>query len=236
MTHAIWATVVWATLSVQAPTVEVQSERVRLVHLIPRMPEPWASVDLGAAPEPLQQRVVTSHDIATKIALARLEAAPLPLPGRTQVQRTGTNITEPELRTMLQEALMAQMPTAYALRSLSVNGGIVVGAGAVEVVLGPLQPHEGKQTIMATVQSEDGIARTVPMLVDLHRTVKASGPVIARGQDIVIVLIQGSVRVQSSGTAQGPGAIGDMIAVMPTSGIRMLRGRVLDARTVEVQG
>ncbi len=236
MVHAIWATVIWATLSVQAPTVEVQSERVHLVHLVPHMPEPWASVDLGAAPEPLQHHVVTSNDIAKKIALARLATAPMPLPGRTNVQRAGTNIPEPELRTMLQEALIAQLPAIYALRSLSVNGGIIVGTGEVRVNLGPLQPHEGKQTIMAIVHSADGIARSVPMLVDLHRTVKALGPVIARGQDIIIVLIQGSVRVQSSGTAQGPGAIGDTIAVMPTSGTRMLHGRVLDARTVEVQG
>ena len=236
MVHAIWATVVWATLSVHAPTVEVNSERVRLAHLVPRMPEPWASVDLGAAPEPLQHRIVTSNDIARKISLARLEAAPLPLPGRTEVLRAGTNFTEPELRTMLQEALIAQLPAPHALRSLSVSGGIVVGAGEVQVDLNMLQLHEGKQTIMATVQSADGIARSVPMLVDIHRTIKASGPVITRGQDIVIVLTQGSVRVQSSGIAQGPGAIGEIIAVMPTSGTRVLHGRVVDARTVEVQG
>jgi flagella basal body P-ring formation protein FlgA len=57
---------------------------------------------------------------------------------------------------------------------------------------------------------------------------------MARGAEVRIVVRSENVTVQATAIAQEAAGLGELVQVLPSGGSRVIRGRVLDARTVEV--
>lgn len=214
--------------------LEVSAARVTLGDLVPEMPAPWREVDLGPAPAPLQRRDIGAAEVAERVRRARLGEAPLAVPARARLRRTGTSISAPELQDLVRPGVLARLPAQAKLRSLSVANGVVVGGGHVEVEVAAPAPREGRQSVMARLRSADGVVAVVPALLDVELPRTRVEVRIERGQDVRVVVTAGSVVVRAMGVAQAAAALGESITVLPETGGRVLRGRVVDAQTVEV--
>ena len=216
--------------------VQLQSERITLGAVVQRMPEPWASVDLGAAPAPLQSRWVLAQQVHAAVLAAHLGRAPVPVPRRTRVVRSGQVLSAPALRPLILQQVQDALPPNAAVRSLVIHSGAVLPEGPVNLhVVWSTPAHAGKQMVMAHLETPSDDIRMVPVTLDLHVPQVRSNTIITRGASVHAVLTLGNVQVQQAAVAQGTGALGDMITLLPEGGSRMLRGRVLDEHTVEVQ-
>jgi hypothetical protein len=222
------------------PTVHVGGERLVLGSVVPSMPEPWASIDLGAAPRPLQRRLLTRRQIDARVRLAQLGSSPVALPSRIEVMRDGQVLTEPQLQRLVRTQVVRGLSMGSILRQLSLEGGLVLPRGKVSCQLPNLAAlRAGRQTVLATIRSHvEGATPAqvqIPVLLDLEVLQQAPGLAqIERGQPVTILVQSGSVSVQSTGVAQLSGQVGDAIGVLPSGGTRVLHGRILDAQTVEV--
>lgn len=216
--------------------VQLQGDRITLGALVARMPEPWASLDLGAAPAPLQSRWVLAQQVHAAIAAARLTRPPLAVPKRVRVSRDGQVFSAPALRPLILEQVQQALPPQASVRSLVIHAGAVMPAGPVSLRLAWSTPaHAGRQMVMAHLETDTEAGSMVPVTLDLNMPVKRDAHVVARGAPVRAVLTVGNVSVQQSAVAQSAGALGETITLLPDGGSRMLHGRVLDARTVEVQ-
>jgi hypothetical protein len=220
-------------------TVHVAGERLLLGELIEALPEPWAGIDVGPSPLPLQSRIFARSQLEARIRQAQLGPAPVPLPQRLQVTRLGQRLAEPQLRTLMQGGLMQALPADVTLRSLTLSGGLVLPEGSVRCEFPDLQRvHTGRQTVLATLstQGDSGeiTAVRVPLLLDLEVPPRAVHLVVQRGQTVTLLLRSGAVTVQTAGVVQAAGAVGDHVSVLPSNGVRVLDATVRDARTVEV--
>lgn len=59
-------------------------------------------------------------------------------------------------------------------------------------------------------------------------------PVVARNQEVVVVVRNGNVTVQTKGVTQRAAALGERVAVLPHGSTHTVQGTVRDPRTVEV--
>jgi flagella basal body P-ring formation protein FlgA len=57
---------------------------------------------------------------------------------------------------------------------------------------------------------------------------------VRQGAEVQVVVRSGNVTVQALGVVQEAGALGEAVRVLPQGSARVVRGRVLDARTIEV--
>lgn len=232
----------WVPASAQARSVEVTGPRLRMGDLLVDVPEPWASLDMGPSPEPMQEARLTQDDIESRAQRARL---PLPpgtfVPRVLRVVRCGQVIAEPRLQGLVRQSLISHLPAGARIRSLRLSGGVALAAGAVQ--LRPLLPEElepGEQTVQVRVWAQsDKPARSAVLVeayVDLELQARRKGvPVLGRGSEVTVQVRTKGVLVQASGLAQEAGSIGDFIKVLPHQGSRMVQACILDARTVEVR-
>jgi hypothetical protein len=245
MLHAGFLGLLLLPLGAAAPggapqaAVHVAGERLLLGELIEALPHPWAGIDLGPSPLPLQSRILVRSQLEARIRQAQLGPAPVPLPQRLQVFRLGQRLTEPQLRTLLQGGLLQALPVDVTLRSLTLSGGLVLPEGSVQCEFPDLQRvRSGRQSVLATLttQGETGDVTSVrvPLLLDLEVPPRAVHPVVQRGQTVTLLLHSGAVTVQTAAVVQAAAAVGEQVSVLPSNGVRVLDGTVRDARTVEV--
>lgn len=229
-------------LHAYARSIEVTGPRVHMGDLIADVPEPWASLDMGASPEPMQEARYTKDDIE-----ARIRQAHMPLPQDTvvprvlRIVRSGQVITEPHLTSLVRQSLITHLPPGSRIRSLRLSGGAALPSGPVSVkpdVPESIESGEHAMRVTVTARSDrrGASAVVVEAYVDLDiQTQRRGVPVLARGSEVTVQVRTQGVLVQASGLAQEAGSIGDFIKVLPNQGSRMVQARIIDARTVEVR-
>ena len=233
MQPTIWALL--ATLLSARAAVPVQGTRLYLGDLAPNLEQPWAAVDLGPTPQPLQQRRLRAAEIAQAVARANLPPVRARLAASYQLVREGQHVSQVQLRSWIEASLRPRLPPGAILRSLVVTAGLDAGPGTVDVSLHwPARPISGRQSLRVQLSTADGWNHTLPVLVDVQLPAQAFQGAIERGQRITIVLESAGVRLESTGVAQQRGAVGDTIRVLPNVGNRVLQARVRDRSTVEV--
>jgi hypothetical protein len=242
----------------RADTVEVQGARVHMGDLLPDAPEPWASLDMGAAPDLSQELRVTREAIVARLAQARMALPPgVTVPRVLRVIRRGQVVTEPRLTQMVRQELIHALPPGSRIVALRLSGGVALPPGRVKVhVAVPDALTAGAQALQVAVRAEAAYAPgeylnagavdygethnadAVTVTAYLELATPARGrrvPVLGRGAEVVVQIRSAGVLVQSSGLAQEAGSIGDIVGVLPTHGSRVLHARVVDATTVEVR-
>lgn len=242
-----------APVRAQARSIEVSGSRVRMGDLVAGVPEPWASLDMGPAPDPMQDARYTEDDI-----LARLDRAHMRLPDGYEVPRvlrvvrSGQTLTEPHLAQLVRQSLISHLPPGTRIRDVRLSGGVALPSGRVHIE--PELPEtlaSGEQMLRLKVSTEPvrrGVyaaetrahQRTAAVLIEAFvdldmQTRRSSVPVLSRGSEVTVQVRTHGVLVQASGLAQEAGSIGDFIKVLPNQGSRMVQARILDARTVEVR-
>lgn len=230
--------------------VDVRAPRLHLVDVVPHIQEPWASVDLGASPAPLQEDRLTQQDILAHVKKARLSLPKgIELPRSVRVFRPGQKISATQLAQHIRHAMIEKLEPGASIQDIRVSSGAILPKGQIRVQL-PEFPgsNAGQVEFQAQIRvvefqsnkhREAQYSNPVQVLVHADIATKfaqrnAGVPVLARGAEVTVRIKSGHILLQASGLAQEPGSIGDMITVLPNQGTRALKARIVDARTVEV--
>lgn len=230
--------------------VDVRAPRLHLVDVVPRIPEPWASVDLGASPAPLQDARLTQDDILAQLKKAHLKLPNgIELPRAVRVYRPGQKLSAAQLAQHIRHALIEALEPGVDIQNLRISSGAILPQGQIIVQLPELPDSKYKtmdlqaqvRVMEFQVHPERESLYSKPVHVSVHAEIatqiaqKTPGvPVLARGAEVTVRIQSGHVLLQANGLAQEPGSIGDLISVLPTQGTRAVKARVVDARTVEV--
>ena len=215
--------------------VTVDTDRLALGDIVRNAPRSIAGLDMGPAPKPGKDRVITGKQVRTRLKKAMVKTKGLRIPGKTRVRRASQNVNELTLRRHIESALQAQMPDGMSYDELVLRGGMLLPRGRLRVeVEMPRKVRRGLYNLKAHVYAGQSKPQTTMVRVQFHNDVTASQEVIERGDAIWLKVKTGKVVVSTRGVAQQDGRMGQRIAVMPRQGRKMLYGTVTNAGVVEM--
>ena len=125
-----------------------------------------------------------------------------------------------------------ETPVLVATRSLS--RGEVLAEGDVAAVYRSLRslPRDTVRRPDAAVGKR--VVRPIPAGDLVRAALLAEVPVVSRGARVMLVAEQGGLRITTPGIAKEDGGAGEMVRVVNSTSGRVVNGRVVDAKTVEV--
>ena len=141
------------------------------------------------------------------------------------------------LTVLARQKILGALPVGYRLRNVTVQNICVPKSE------GRLQTHvalpdalaPGRNDVSVTFIGASKQRFSAQVQMDLEATVGAKAAVVmARGAEVKIIVRSENVTVQAAAIAQESAGLGESVQVLPSGGSRVIRGRVLDARTVEV--
>ena len=143
----------------------------------------------------------------------------------------------PALAASLREAVAMALPVGYQLRDVGVGQACAPrGPGLLRVqVQLPDTLQRGQNRVTTYVGAGDGPMVLVPADVALVPTAAAKAvAVVLRGSEVRVLVRSQNVTVQALAIAQESAGMGEPVQVLPIGAQRVVRGRVVDAQTVEV--
>lgn len=137
--------------------------------------------------------------------------------------------------------VVEQLPQGWRLGGLRLLGPVPRaalggGGGAVRVQVAmpaTLSPGQNRADVILW-RGEAPVGHTAAELT-LWPALAARAPaVVGRGQEVVVVVRNGNVTVQTKGVTQQSASLGERIGVLPNGSTHTVQGYVRDAKTVEV--
>ena len=215
--------------------VSVDSDRLTLGDIVRNSPRDIAGLDMGPAPKPGQDRVISGKQVRSRLKKAMVRTKGLRIPGKIRVRRASQNVNELTLRKHVEQALQAQLPNGMSYDELVLRGGMILPRGRVKVELEmPRKVRRGLYNLKAHVHAGQSKPQTTMIRVQLRADASSSRQVIERGDAIWLKVKTGKVVVSTRGVAQQDGRMGQRIAVIPRQGRKMVYGKVTNAGVVEM--
>lgn len=215
--------------------VKLDSARIALGDLVPKAPTAIAALDLGIAPRPGKSKVIKASHIRKRLKQALISSKGLRIPHRTRVIRRSQTLTELELTKVMESQLPGLLPQGVRIQNLKVRGGLVLARGPVQVHWNKTRLRNGRQTLNATVQAGQSSPAQVIVAVELSQPKESKIILVKRGEPVMVRIRVGGVTIRAKATAQQDGRAGQVVAVLPVDGRKMIRGRVVDGGLVEVE-
>jgi hypothetical protein len=138
---------------------------------------------------------------------------------------------------LARQSILSALPVGYRLRDVVLSDICVprsLGRVRARAVL-PESVHGGRNDGAIYFGAPNKPQMVGRVFFDLEPTMAARATsIIARGAEVKIIVHSPNVTVQASAVAQEAAGLGESIQVLPSGGTRVIRGRVIDARTVEV--
>lgn len=141
------------------------------------------------------------------------------------------------LQLLTRQSVLSSLPVGFRLAGVTLSPVCVPAseAGLRCEAQPPQDLHGGRNAYNVQCVGKAGRRFALAATVELQATVAAKAAVVmARGAEVKIVVRSGNVTVQAVATAQESAGLNETIQVLPSGGTKVVRGRVLDARTVEV--
>jgi hypothetical protein len=227
---ALSALVALSASQVRADDIAVESERVTLAMILPALEgTDLGSLDLAASPLPGESQVIRASDVKAKIKESGRDARGLAIPKSTRVVRHAQRIETSALDGLVRQALAPRVAPC-AIDQLSALPALTVAAGEFELEAEPLPRKASGRTNVALSLRQGDRTQRISMQAVLH----CPEPVIMPGANVKIVARVGHVSVTAPGVAAQPGRIGDEIRVTNQITKKSMKGRVIDAQSVEV--
>tara|TARA_B100000959_G_scaffold273584_1_gene324297 strand:- start:208 stop:840 length:633 start_codon:yes stop_codon:yes gene_type:complete len=196
-----------------------------------------ARLYFGPAPKPGQSRVVSRQEVKNRLERARVSAKVMRMPSRLRVKRLSQSLSEVKFSRLVRQSVQAGISAGVTIRDIRVPGGLLLGQGEVRVKLNKrIKYRDGWQTVMAQVHVDGTKVSAIPVSVRLEQPKRgdAGSIVIERGAQVTVVVRKGGVAIKTRALAQEAGTLGGVIAVLPQSGRKLIRAKVLNAHTVEM--
>jgi hypothetical protein len=224
-----------AEVAVAAPRrVEVDGDRVLLADVVPRIGADLGGLDLGPAPAPGQSRRLQRQELVDRLRQAMVSSNGLRLRSVILV-RPAQRLSEQELQQMVREATHQHLAGAGRVGAVRVRGGMLLPRGEVRATVAPVSAwRHGFQPVRVELSAGSSAPRRLVASVEVSLPRASHEPLIERGAEVVVVARLPGVLVRTTGIAQSGGPRGARIAVLPSNSRRVVRARVVDAGTVEV--
>jgi hypothetical protein len=217
-------------LLISAAVPAQAQDDVTLAEIMPEL----SGTELGNVPvahAPPLGATLTLHKSDVLRALARAGVSPdgLTIPSSSRISRKQIRLAASALRDAA-EAALGEVAGACAIVEARLPDEISVGDGprSVHAEIGPTL-RTGKMSATIIVESA-GHATRVPTTV----TLQCPEPEITAGKQVTLLAIVGNVTASAPGEARQNGRIGDLIRVTNRATGASLRGRVVDAQSVEI--
>ena len=215
--------------------VRVDSSRIALGDVLRNAPASIANLDLGPSPRPGKSRVLKGEYIRKRLRQAMIQVKGLRIPHRVRVDRPSQILTELQLQSIMRRQLPYLLPGGIIVKSMKVRGGVVLARGPIKVGLGKVRLRHGRQTVTATVQAGDSSPKLVIVALDIEQNRESDILYVKRGQPVIVMVRLNGVTIRAKAVAQQDGRKGQLVAVLPLDGRKLIRGRVVESGTVEVE-
>ncbi|MBI5509024.1 MAG: flagella basal body P-ring formation protein FlgA [Deltaproteobacteria bacterium] len=216
--------------------VQVDGERIHLGDLVGALPAGLAGVDLGPSPQPGQARIMSRAALRRRLDEAMVDTAEVRLPAIVRVWRPAQILSALELQPLVALAVAETLPPGLRLRDVVVAAGLKLSRGPVQVTVQPPATwRPGRQLVRAEVRVATGAPRALMASIDVEGKIEVRAAAIKRGAEVQIIARTGAVVVRARGVAQQNGNAGDTILVLPQVGPKLIKARIQDATTVEVE-
>ena len=215
--------------------VRVNSERMSLGQLVPDVPPRIAALDLGRSPMPGRNKVVKREHIRKRLRQAMIPAKRIRIPHRIQVVRPSQTLTELELQRVVERQLPRLLPPGIHLKSMKVRGGVRLARGPIKVGFGSQRLKEGRQTVTATIKAGSSAPKPILVTLEVLQKQNRGALFVERGEPVVVLVKVKGVTIRAKALAQQNGRQGEIVAVLPLDGRKMIRGRVVQNGLIEVE-
>jgi hypothetical protein len=220
------------------PPHVVDSDRLCLGDLAPKLPDYLARFDLGEAPPPGGAKVFLRKDILQKLHAAGIETDRLVLPASVRVVGATQRWEREPLAQWLSDHISASLPKGVTLLEASPYGALTTSPSAVAaaVHLPRLPKHPGRMTTTAVIElhREGKPLQQVSLSVVLDISASAARWTVEKGEPIELSIDVGSAHVSARATALSSGDVGDRVSVRVAQTRRTLEGIVVSRREVRL--
>jgi hypothetical protein len=221
--------IAWCLPLLAAGVLQAQ-ERVLLGEVMPELgDDPLAGVDIAPAPAPGSKLVVRRSDVLRALAQSGLDAHGLNVPRAVTIKRDVTRLSRDQFAE-LADAPLREAIEPCELRSARYPIEIQLGGGPRTLRAEFSNGLRSGALSGAVVVESAGRSVRVPVMV----TLVCPPPEVAFGAQLTAVAIVGHVQASAPAEARQAGRRGDIIRIINSATGANLRGRVVDAHTVEV--
>ena len=217
-------------LPLYAAAPAAAQERVLLQEVMPELAgTPLGAVDVAPAPALGTTLVLRKSDLLRALSQAGMNAKGLNIPRSARVTREVTTITRDELSQQAQPALREAVAPCDVREARFPND--------VRVATGPRTYHAEFNTGLRNGQVNGAVfidSGGTTLRVPVVATLQCPPPEISPGMQITAFAVVGHVKASAPAEARQPGRVGEIIRITNRATGASLRGRVIDARSVEV--
>lgn len=217
-------------LAFATTTLAAADDRVTVAEVLPLLRGSAAGeVDLGPAPLPGGERVVRAREVRSALEAAGHDARGVQIPVSTKIRREAQAMD----RSAIVDLVRPELNRAFfpcIVTEVQAPPRITLATGDVVVEATGRAPRTSGHAAASVVLRAGGRDTRLSIVAD----VECPAPVVSPGGRVQIVAIYGRVRASAPGTAIESGRVGDDIRVTNSLTRTTLRGRVVDANTVEV--
>ena len=226
----------WLTPASSIGVVHAQDELssdadgVTLAEIIPLLAgTPAGELVVAPAPEPGQARQVRRSEVLRAMRRAGMSPEGLAIPRSTNVRRAANDLEGDALRDRALPSIEASLAPCEAV-DVRLPHSVSLPAGHVDIRVDARTPNRSGRTSGVLIMEARGVERRLPF----SARVSCPPPEVSAGATIRILARFGNVSASAPGEATQSGRVGDVIRVRNTTTRRALRGRILDAQSVEV--
>jgi hypothetical protein len=218
------------SLLLSAASVVHAQERILLQEVMPELAgSPLGVIDVAPAPAIGASLVVRKSDVLRALLQAGAVPKGLNIPRSVRITRDVKVMSRDQLTLQTQETLL-QAAAPCQVRDVHFPSEVRVASGPAVFRAEFTNGLRNGPVSGAVFVEAGGVSTRVPLMA----TLQCPPPDISAGTQVTALAVVGHVWASAPAEARQPGRVGEVIRVTNRATGASLRGRVLDARTVEV--
>jgi hypothetical protein len=229
-----WLTLVFALalpLSAGAePTLSIDHARILAGDVVKSAPPGVADIDLGPAPPPGGNRLLTRSEIEIMLRQRGVDITKLSIPASLRIVGAAKRLSPAELTTLITPIILQDLPPGVALTKLQPSYDVVVPpsatVGSVEIPRHPRQKGPFRTTANVQMVADGSVVARIPVPIVLEISEAAARPDVARGTRIGLVIDRRSLRIMTQGACLLDANIGDVVNVLVVPTNRVVKAKI----------
>ena len=205
-------------------------EDVRLAEVVPSLDgTELGNLPVAHAPPVGASLTVRKSDVLRALKAAGVDAQGFTIPSSTRISRKLIQLRADELRLLAENALAEAVGSCELLETrVPSQVSVAEGPRNAHAELGK-NLHTGQVSALLVIENGGHQTR-----VGITASLRCPDPEMKPGKQITLVAKVGNVTATAPGEARQQGRVGDVIFVVNRATNAQLRGRVLDAQSVEI--
>lgn len=212
------------------PTRSIDHARLLAGDVIPSAPPGVAEIDMGPAPPPGGNRLLTRNEIELTLRRRGVDTTKLAIPQSLRIIGASRRIVPAELTTLFTPFIVKRLPPGVTLTKMQPGYDVVVSpnatVGAVDIPRHPRQKGTFRTTATVEMVSDGEVVARVPVPVVLEVSDEAAHPDVTRGSRIALVIDRRSLRIMTQGSCMLDANVGDVTSVLVVSTSRVVKAKI----------